>query len=658
MAEPVLSSESAPPVKSSKDIIFPTIDRIMGLPPIGAETDGEYFDTKSFLEATFPILHITAAYCEWEDTTKPMSPKKLSQEYHFAVIPDSTIAYTHTNNYYASNIEQDLANLIRLNTAGEVRQLAMVSKGASGQAFTGVGVAYLDEIINQLTDVLQTYGGRVGGDTGRLFAALGGDVSRTFLGGGRIDIPNIWEDSNTGMSWTFTIDLRTMATNPNSELYIRDIIQPLEVLLKLALPVGGYNISYLEPPYISARLGNIMDVKLGGISNLSWSAPMVEMNFNEVPRHIEVSLTIQDLYNVMVQSGSENPDFPTAERFINNFSRNYNNRTGGKIYSNVLRKEYDFNMGSSAEAASEVSSSMVQPRYSSITQPAIPNAQVSRFNVKKLMDNIKTSRIVSSFDRALRSLSVKTEYTNTVFKLDNVKNIMGSAVNYNFANGQPITLDLNSMNRFDVSGKNILQDLSFPGLDSDILSSFQNVFNNNTMLYFTDNSFSQVPNASLDSLASVQNILMGQLGGFINESGDNIGILLSSTDNIIKVLPLKIPSILSGETVSSEAILSAALQRIRNYDIVLDNQIKYSPETQRYLHRASDIFADRFCNNEDVITEIRAIGSGLDLNEYVGGMSNVFSTASVIMNSSSLNSILSPQLSGVDNDLTIVMGGM
>jgi hypothetical protein len=39
-------------------------------------------------------------------------------------------------------------------------------------------------------------------------------------------------------------------------------------------------------------------------------------------------------------------------------------------------------------------------------------------------------------------------------------------------------------------------------------------------------------------------------------------------------------------------------------------------------------------------------------------MSNVFSTASVIMNSSSLNSILSPQLSGVDNDLTIVMGGM
>jgi len=46
----VNSSKSSPPAKSSKDITFPKVDRIMGLPPIGAETDGEYFDTDHFLK--------------------------------------------------------------------------------------------------------------------------------------------------------------------------------------------------------------------------------------------------------------------------------------------------------------------------------------------------------------------------------------------------------------------------------------------------------------------------------------------------------------------------------------------------------------------------------------------------------------------------------
>jgi len=651
----VNSSKSSPPAKSSKDITFPKVDRIMGLPPIGAETDGEYFDTRSFLEVTFPILHIIASACEWENITKPMNVKKLSQEYQFAVIPDTSISYSHTNNYYASNIEQDLANLIRLNTAGEIRQLALVSKGPTGQAFSGVGVAYLDELIRQMTDVLQTYGARIGGNAAQLYTALGADVSRTFLGGGRIDIPNIWEDSNTAMSWTFTIDLRTFATDPNSEMYFRDIIQPLEVLLKLSLPVGGYNISYLEPPYISARLGNIMDVKLGGISSLSWSAPLNEFNFNEVPRHIEVSITIQDLYNVMVQSGSENPDFPSAEKFITNMSRNYKNRMQGKAFTKVFSKEYDIKMGSAAEEASDVSSAMKQPNYSSISQPAIPSAQVKDFNMKKLFNNPILTNVTTKFDRLRKSISIKSEYTNTIFKLDNVKNVTGNMITYDFVNGNPLNFNMNNISKFTVSGNNMLNNLLFSGLEGNMLSMIQDVFNPSSMLHFTNNLFSQVPNTTLNELAIIQAILTRELGGFINESGSNIGTLISVLSNITRGMSYKLPSIINNETITPESIVASSLKRIKENDIILDNQIKYSIDAQRYLQHAAEEFARRFGNNPNVTNEIRTIAMGKDLGSFVDAMSNVFDTVSVITSSSILNEILKPQLNGIESDITIVM---
>ena len=69
-------------------------------------------------------------------------------------------------------------------------------------------------------------------------------------------------------------------------------------------------MSYIEPPYITANIPNVLDVKMGAISNLNWNIPLSEINMRGVPRHIQVQFTITDLYNVMVQSKNAEKDNP------------------------------------------------------------------------------------------------------------------------------------------------------------------------------------------------------------------------------------------------------------------------------------------------------------------------------------------------------------
>jgi hypothetical protein len=117
----------------------------------------------------------------------------------------------------------------------------------------------------------------------------------------------------------------------------------------------------------------------------------------------------------------------------------------------------------------------------------------------------------------------------------------------------------------------------------------------------------------------------------------------------------KLPSIINNETITPESIVASSLKRIKENDIILDNQIKYSIDAQRYLQHAAEEFAKRFGNNPNVTNEIRTIAMGKDLGSFVDAMSNVFDTVSVITSSSILNEILKPQLNGIDNDITIVM---
>jgi hypothetical protein len=76
----------------------------------------------------------------------------------------------------------------------------------------------------------------------------------------------------------------------------------------MALPVAGAAMAYIEPPYVEAKFANFIHTKMAGISNLSISAPASDLNMRDVFRHLSVSVTVTDLYSVMMQEGSSEVD--------------------------------------------------------------------------------------------------------------------------------------------------------------------------------------------------------------------------------------------------------------------------------------------------------------------------------------------------------------
>lgn len=645
-------------ITSPKDIKFPYIDRIMGLPPIGMETDGDYFDSKEFLEASFPVLHITAEYYEWDDVGKPLNVNKLSPTYKFAIIPDSQINYAHTNQYGASGIESDLAQLLRFQTAGEVRQLMKTSSGVL-KTNLGKGQEYLDTLLSRLSSVLVEAASRTYfSDQTTAMSSLGMDVTRSIVEGARIDLPDIWQDSRTTQNWTFTIDLRTMATNPNSELYKHDIIQPLEILLKLSLPVGGYNISYLEPPYISAKLGNFLDVKMGGISNIMWTAPLNEFNLNETPRHIEVSLTIQDLYNVIVQSGSENEDFPTLERHISNFTKNYKDKTAGKAYSNIFKNEYK--PGNESSNAVAEGPAPYQSNFSRIEYPTVTNAKFNEMEMLDSFDEAQIKTVNMAFNNKSNTFSVYSSALNNaeLFKLDNVTNITGNALSYDFLNGkETTTMDIANIKSFNISGMNNIKDMTFSSLMNDTKNSFDNVFTNSNIAQITNGIITEKPVQTLDQLAVLNQMTTQNLNLFLSENNDNLTTLFNISDNIVQSLGSQINGMVLDTT--PESLSSATLRRIKYNNPVLENQIRYSREAQRFVEQISDLYTSNFVNNTNIRNEYINYNSMLPPTSYgintdlITAMSSIFAVASVLMKSNSMNSILSSKLKGVDREITI-----
>jgi hypothetical protein len=643
---------------SSKDISFPYIERIMGLPPIGLETDADYFESKELLEASFPTLKIIASFCDWDDTTKPLNVTKLSPEYKFAVIPDSAINYSHTNQYNTSNIESDLSSALRFNTAGEIRQLMKTSSGAL-HTNLGQGQEYLDTLMKRVVGVLKeaaaTYGNEM---PARVMTSLAGDVARGMLAGARIDLPNIWQNSQTTMNWTFTIELRTMATDPNSELYRKDIIEPLGILLKLALPVGGYNISFVEPPYISARLGNFLDVKLGGISNIVWTAPLNEFNLNEVPRHIEVSITIQDLYSVMVQAGSENEDFPTMEKHISNFTKNANNRTAGKKFSRIFRNEYNIKTHNARDENIQNTTTPYHKNYNRIEYPKIPDLTMESTDTSDMFKNYYTQNLAMQFNPSENKLSVNAVDLNNanLLELNNITHLTGNVSDYAFLNGTPKTITTSSLKSFDVYGVNSISDTTFAGLESDTKTKLNSLLSDANISNITDGIITTKPTETIAALATVNQMTAQNIDSFLSESNNNLSTLLSVSDNITKSLDSQIKDMVLNST-QTEQLSSVSLRRIKHNNPVLDNQLRYSKEARRFLEQVSAIYEQQFVNNMNVRNEFIFYNQEIDPTrfnpELSDATSEMLNIASIGMKSSLMNSLLSPKSKGINRIFAI-----
>ncbi len=269
-------------------------------------------------------------------------------EYNFAVqVKENNITINHTNNYKASSLEGMASSFEGSGTVSELVRnyggLSHVIGGASqssktmGAMLNKVGGASQAEV-NKLINALQR--GATDSDVGfspeqqalanQLVSDLGtmGKELVNVFSGARIDMPDVWTSSSTGVQYQVTIELRTMCPDPLDIQYHKDILIPLYILYTLALPQDTGKVTYKTPPYIYCNLDKFFKIKLGAIINMTVDLHLDEVNFRRAPRHVTVSLTIRDLYSVMKQDvwdehnkkiDSENGDTTDKDEFINNF---------------------------------------------------------------------------------------------------------------------------------------------------------------------------------------------------------------------------------------------------------------------------------------------------------------------------------------------------
>lgn len=126
------------------------------------------------------------------------------------------------------------------------------------------------------------------------------NVVRTLLGGGYVDIPKKWDDSDIQLhSSSYTIDL--VAPYGNIYSQIQNVYLPLAMLLAGSLPLATGKASYTSPFLCSLFNKGVQEIKLGMITSLSIERGTSNLPFtrNKRPLGIKVSFTVTDFSNLM-----------------------------------------------------------------------------------------------------------------------------------------------------------------------------------------------------------------------------------------------------------------------------------------------------------------------------------------------------------------------
>lgn len=120
--------------------------------------------------------------------------------------------------------------------------------------------------------------------------------------GGNILFPDIWKDSNYSKSLTLNIKLH--APYGSLKCYFENIIFPLACLLALAMPRQTDSAVYISPPLVRLYSKGWLSCDMGMVESLSIrrGADRNDWTINRLPRTVEVSLSIKDLFGTMMMS--------------------------------------------------------------------------------------------------------------------------------------------------------------------------------------------------------------------------------------------------------------------------------------------------------------------------------------------------------------------
>ena len=374
---------------------------IFGLPPI--DNDDEVVGT--LVKNSFPILKLREVKQVRPEKVSGIDPEQSSykgQAYKFAVSNDGNITYNLTNEYGESFLEEELFKATSFRAIQEMYQVGKTSRLANS-FITGVketdfiqdlgetvGKYAADSLtmIEQQKHALQQKNASIsGGRIGNALFNLMGTGMRSILGGNKIDIPNIWKGSSAPVSQTFNIILHCLYPSID-ELYHKQIVLPLLILFRLASPKatssdegqteGDVNnpnpndqerendiLTYENPPYIEASVDGMWKTKLGAITNMQVQMDYKHQSFaKDRPYLVNVSLTITDLYNVIVWNEERDTYAPNGQDIARNLEEHEKDTAVPKLSSTL---NFEFIPVQQAPAGSGLLGSLINLGVSAYT---------------------------------------------------------------------------------------------------------------------------------------------------------------------------------------------------------------------------------------------------------------------------------------------------
>ena len=626
--ENLMSDEKQAKVSFDKSD-FPVLDSIIGLPP-GYTVDqyaGVDFNIQDQMESEFPILTIEPMIFELKESDGifPYIAEKVGIQYQIAVMPNDTqISFTHSNEYKPSAITKELQDLMTFGPMGDIRQLSHVMGGPLGDAMRYAGQTVQTGMDNMLESISHGISKNIEAHPIlRQINGIGNDVLRAMLLGARSDFPNIWQNSGTGMTQSFTVHLRTFATDPDDKVYIQQIIDPLSAFLSLSLPKGGDVMSYIEPPYIYAHLPNVFEYELAGINNLTWNIPLSTLNLKGIPRHIQISFSISNLYNVMVQGGVQlNKEMPTKDKFLDNLRKKPKKKVANEA---VWKNEFgDRKQGRESDSITKG----ILPTDSPIQKAGLMGSSVGiDFGNMDIGKAIGTNIGTNMVNLNMNSLGLGN------FKLPDLGNfnlmdlpitdIVGDLNLNGLLNGLDLNLDLNS-SMFDLDIKGIDTDPFGKaltnwgvGLHGSLMSSLQGgagglsgIFGNGNLSNMTNGILGnlQIPNNLLGGLSNAVTGSFTDILTSIDVSKIDLSNSLNLVTNAVKSVPIQLTNLIQQGKTGFDNVLNGVVNTITKVSPALDGVLRLSKPLQETLHRTADALTSEL-NKIDVVSEMQQLNN-------------------------------------------------
>lgn len=209
-----------------------------------------------------------------------------------------------------TQIQESFSNTTRQSElAGKINQL---SDRAMEAAFLLGGVAgALDDRgysnLSSLANFQQEWNRETGhGDNAPGMLGSIGQNIQTFIAGGKMIFPEIWHDSQFGRSYNVTIKLDSPDSD-NVSIFL-NVLVPLAHILGFVLPRYAGNNMYVNPYLVRCFYKSMFHIDMGIITSCQVTrGDSGSWNSDGLPCHVNVELTIKDMYSQLAQSsGSGN----------------------------------------------------------------------------------------------------------------------------------------------------------------------------------------------------------------------------------------------------------------------------------------------------------------------------------------------------------------